>query len=62
MKMMKFKPTVDYRGIAGTMLRGKNVYGAGGTSPNPSGINQYRKLAALKLKRKAKIQNGLNPR
>lgn len=44
-----FKP-VDYRGTAGTMLRGKNVYGAGGRSPNPKGINLKRAATqALKM-------------
>lgn len=34
--MKQFK---DMRSTAGIMLRGKNVYGGGGTSPNPTGIN-----------------------
>jgi len=43
----------DNRSVVGQYLRGKNVYGSGGRSPNPGGKNQHSKLkrAAL-LKRK----------
>jgi hypothetical protein len=43
---------VDYRGIAGTMLRGKNVYPGGTTSPNPSGNNQWKNSAEIVLRRR----------
>ena len=43
----------DPRSTVGNYLRGKNVYGGGGTAPNPMGNNQYPNLqAAAKLKRK----------
>lgn len=53
-KMKKMQPVreqVDYRGVAGMMLRGRNVYGAGGTSPNPTGQNQHSNAAKAYLKR-----------
>ncbi len=52
-------PQVDFKGAAGRMLRGNNVYGAGGgTSPNPSGKNQWQSRAATaRILRKKKRQN-----
>ena len=48
----------DMRSTAGTYLRGKNVYGDGGTSPNPAGANQYPKSLqqAARLKRRRRAQ------
>jgi hypothetical protein len=53
------KPKIDFRSTRGIMLRGKNVYGAGGgTAPNPNGKNQWAtRAAAARLARK-KQQNG----
>lgn len=47
----------DNRSVVGQYLRGKNVYGAGGTAPNPSGKNQHSRLKrAAKLKRLRKLK------
>ena len=53
-------PQVDFKGAAGRMLVGKKVYGAGGgTSPNPSGKNQWASRAATaRILRKKKRKNG----
>jgi hypothetical protein len=44
----------DPRSTTGRYLRGNNVYGGGGTSPNPVGKNQYPTdlAAAAKLRRR----------
>lgn len=44
----------DPRSAVGRYLRGNNVYGGGGNSPNPMGNNQYPKdlQAAARLRRK----------
>lgn len=43
----------DPRSTVGRYLRGNNVYGGGGNSPNPRGNNQYPKdlQAAARLRR-----------
>lgn len=52
----------DMRSVTGNYLRGNNVYGAGGTSPNPAGTNQYPKnlQAAARLKRRRRAQGFIN--
>jgi hypothetical protein len=53
------KPPIDFKSTAGRMLRGNNVYGAGGaSSPNPTGLNQHKKAAKMVLKKKRKLPNG----
>jgi hypothetical protein len=55
---MKNNSLVDFKGIAGRMLRGNKVYGAGGTKPNPTGRNQWSsRTAHARLMRKK--QNGV---
>lgn len=49
------KPPVDYRGIAGRMLRGNKVYLGGSSSPNPTGRNQHKTMANAYLMRKKKL-------
>jgi len=48
----------DTRSTVGRYLRGNNVYNGTGSSPNPTGMNQYPKnlQAAAKLRRKRKVQ------
>jgi len=43
---------IDFKGPAGMMLRGKKVYGLGGTTPNPTGRNTQRIAKSLLDKRK----------
>lgn len=45
---------VDMRGPVGIYLRGKNVYKGTSHSPNPTGRNQYKKLARTALKKRKK--------
>jgi hypothetical protein len=54
---MQNKP-FDFRSTVGIMLRGKNIYGGGGNSPNPAGNNQYSTAAKLALKRRKAMKNG----
>lgn len=54
----------DPRSTVGRYMRGNNIYGAGGTSPNPTGTNQYPKnlqqAAALRRKKNRMMQTRNN--
>ena len=45
-------PSFDMLGKQGMFLRGRKVYGQGGTSPNPSGRNQWASAAKTYMKRR----------
>jgi len=58
---MKNPNLIDFRGVAGRMLRGNPVYNGNSRAPNPTGRNQYQAAAKLKLrnmKRKREVKNS----
>lgn len=50
--------------MVGNYLRGKNVYNGTGSSPNPTGQNQYPKnlQAAARLRRRNRAAQSINPK